>query len=373
MLLAPNNARYEKELEALLEERYGGRVYLTYKGREAISLLALLIGNGRKTVAVNGFTCFAVYEPLEKAGYKVSMLDIEKGNLNFTKDSLEKILKKESIAAVIVQNTLGYPCDIKSIKKICEDNNILLVEDLAHSVGARYSSGQEAGTVGDFVILTFSQDKLIDAMSGGALIVRNKKYEKKISYKTSRNDRFRDRTYPMLAVLIRELYPFKIGKLLHVFLKKAHVLSSPMDGLISPTHPISWESKFAIEEFRNLEKNLSHRKLIAKIYQSNLNKSLLGENTENYNNSSNLRFPIFLNNRKLLIDHLKKFGVYVSDIWYDAPIAPRRLMSKTLYAGECPNSEVVSQRILNLPTHRSISENDARRIVEIINKWEKSQ
>lgn len=372
-LTIPNSKKHNEELKEILEEKYGGKAYLTYKGREAINLAFSLIESRRKKVAVNGFTCFVVYEPIEKAGYSVKLIDIERDDLNFTSDSLENLARKENLAAVVIQNTLGYPCDIVKIQKICKENNILLIEDLAHSVGAHYSNGTEAGTVGDFVILSFSQDKMIDAISGGALVVRNKKYVKDVSYKRNQKDKLRDRVYPLLTVLIRTLYPFIIGKWLHFLLKRMNALSAPMDGLFSPTTPLSWECKFAIEEFKTLKENISHRQQIAKIYQGNLASSLLRKNTENISSSSSLRFPIFVNNRKGLIEYLRKEGVYVSDIWYDAPIAPHRFLNRTTYNGECPNAEVVSQTILNLPTHKNVSIEDANKLVESINQWEKFQ
>ena len=164
-------------LLGLLRKKYSGDVVLTYKGREALTLCLELSKLPKESVvAINGFTCVAVYKAVEEAGYAVELLDNELGDLNFTAKILEEKLKKNpQIKAVIIQNTLGYPCDIEEIDKICKKNNLVLIEDLAHCVGASYSSGMEAGTIGDFTCLSFSQDKMIDAVSGGALVIRNKK------------------------------------------------------------------------------------------------------------------------------------------------------------------------------------------------------
>lgn len=162
----------DSKLKSFLENKYPGKATLLYKGREAIELglKSLNLPKG-SFVAINGFTCFAVYDAIKKAGLNVEYLDIEKGDLNFSPESLQAALTKDSkIKAVIIQNTLGFPCDIDNISKICQENKLILIEDLAHSIGTRYENGQEAGTVGDMVILSFSQDKMIDAVSGGALI-----------------------------------------------------------------------------------------------------------------------------------------------------------------------------------------------------------
>lgn len=163
-------SRGDGHLKSFLENKYKGQVTLVYKGRDAIEL-ALSNLPKRSFIGINGFTCFAVYEAIKKAGMEVSYLDIEKGELNFSAQTLKKAT---NLKAVIIQNTLGYPCDIEKIAQICQENKIILIEDLAHCVGTKYENGMEAGMMGDFVVLSFSQDKIADAVSGGALIKRNK-------------------------------------------------------------------------------------------------------------------------------------------------------------------------------------------------------
>ena len=75
----------------------------------------------------------------------------------------------------------------------------------------------------------------------------------------------------------------------------------------------------------------------------------------------NLRFPIFVENRTMLVKFLKKHKVFISDIWYDS-VAP-----------ECPSAVEISKNILNLPTHINVSKNDALKIAGFINIWLKSQ
>lgn len=372
-LFTSNSKGHSQKLVAFLENKYNGKVVLTYKGREALYLAFSLLDRNKKKIIINGFTCYAVYESIEKAGYEPVLVDLPKDELNFLPNNLQSLLKKQDIAAVVIQNTLGYPCDIEAIQELCKKSNIPLVEDLAHSVGAVYKNGKEAGTVGDMVALSFSQDKMIDAVSGGALIIRNDKYKKNIQVAHGERGK-KDRMYPFATVLIRNFYPLFLGKVLHFVLKKTHLLTVPMEGQVTPASLPSWQAKLALFELERLEKNIQWRREIAAIYKKGisdqfLNKEIAGK----IDCSSSLRFPIFTKNREGLIKYLKKNGVYISDIWYDAPIAPRRFMAKTKYNGECPNAERISNMILNLPTHRNISKKDAQSIVELINQWEKSQ
>lgn len=379
-LFSEGNLKSMDRLTDLLTQKFGGEALLLYKGREAIELsLRLSKLSKDDKVAICGYTCYAVYKAVVNVGMTPIFIDIDDG-LNFSAEALSKKLKQEEkIKAVIIQNTLGYPCDIKGIKSVVERNDLILIEDLAHSVGVKYSSGQLAGTVGDFVILTFSQDKLIDGVSGGALIVRNKKYysEKIEMNYISVKQAIIDKLYPLMTFSIRKLYPyFGIGKTLHYLLKKIRILSNPMTYADSNSlHVLSgWYTVVVLRELEDLERNISHRKKIANVYSNKLNKKLLiSEVLKSLDNSSNLRFPLLVENRQSLINFLKKSGIYVSDIWYDAPVAPHKYMDKVKYDNSCKRSEEVSKKMLNLPTHKNVSEKEAEYISELVNLWLQKQ
>ncbi len=369
--LVKSRGQEKQKLKKFLEEKYKGRAILTYKGRQAIELALSSLGLEQDSgVAVTGFTCIAVIDAIEKQNLKPIYLDIDPLILNFTAETLEeKVKSSKKIRVVIIQNTLGYPCDIERILQVCKKYKLVLIEDLAHSVGTIYSHGQEAGTVGDFVVLSFSQDKIIDAVSGGALILRNKEFRiKKQGVQIELKDR--DKLYPLLTFIIRKTYPVGIGKVLHILFRIFHLLPDPMKS--SNNSELSdWHAGLAVEELENLEQQLNHRRTIAKIYADNLNTKILSRKMSSLiPNSSNLRFPIFLEGREKLIALLKKNGVYVSDIWYDAPVAPKRYLGLAKYPkSSCPNAEKVSGQIMNLPTHINVSQKDALKISRIINNF----
>lgn len=372
-LFSSNSERYKTELKNILSEKFGGEVILTYKGRQAIEIALQFLNLPKSSfVAINGFTCFAVFEAVKNAGLDVEYIDIEKEDLNFSPEQLKNILKKNpQIKVVMIQNTLGYPAEVTEIVKICKENKIILIEDLAHSVGTVYKDHIETGKVGDFVVLSFSQDKMIDAVSGGALVIRDKRYQRTFTDSHLEvKDIIKDRLYPLFTYLIRNTYPLGLGKVIHVILKMLNLLSKPMDNNSTPTTIAPWYCSLIKEEFADLEKSLNHRRKIASIYSENIDKKILfSKLIKDISNSTNLRFPIFVDNRIDLVNFLKKQNIFISDIWYDAPIAPKRYTAKTNYNHQCPNAEKVADMILNLPTHKNVSEKDAERIAGLINQW----
>lgn len=347
------------KLKAYLRKRYGGTPVLVYKGRDALTL-ALETLPEKGDIAFNGYTCLAVYEAIVECGHTPLPLDIDGSALDFSAHTLLSAVESSDVKAVIVQNTLGFPCDMQAIEKICRDNDIVLIEDLAHSIGTIYGDGREAGTVGDFTVLSFSQDKVVDAVSGGALIIRNAAYQAtEPAQRVGIVQQLKDRLYPFLSWTIRAAYLLGVGRVYHACIKALGVLSTPFGKKFGPRVLPEWYCRAILDGFTKLSETEAHRSRIADVYERELKS---GVNTKG---ASNLRYPLRLDGRDELIAELREHGVHVSDIWYDAPIAPKKYQHLTAYDGECPNAEEVSAKMLNLPTHVQVSEHDAIEIARL--------
>jgi dTDP-4-amino-4,6-dideoxygalactose transaminase len=374
-LFSKNDVKYSSELKSYLENKYHGKAILLYKGREAVKLALDLMNLPKNShIAINSLTCYAVYKAINDAGHKAVYLDTRP--LNFSPSVFEAKLKEDpKVKAVIIQNTLGFPCNISEIEKTCKKREIILIEDLAHSIGAFYTNGKEAGTVGDFAVFSFSQDKLVDGISGGALVARNKKYQNFNSLKLDHVENAQqaiDKLYPLFTYIIRTTYQSGFGKILHLALKKMNLLSKPMgdeDPITAHSLPY-WYCNLINRQFKGLQNNLGHRKNIALIYARSVNSKItLSTNKQQIEQSTDMRFPILTTNRNSLIKHLKRYGIYISDIWYDAPIAPKKYLASTDYDYSCPESEKISSQLLNLPTHKNVSVSQAKYISERVNQW----
>src|ERR1700677_1703017 len=145
-----------EELRQDLTEYFDGSSSIaTYKGREALEEALKASGLPKDSlVGINGFTCFALYEAVNMAGHRAVLIDVAPRQLNFGLEELKKTYKKSKIKALIIQNTLGIVADVPAIAEFCKKNKIILIEDLAHSLGANYSDGREAGKIGEFTMLS---------------------------------------------------------------------------------------------------------------------------------------------------------------------------------------------------------------------------
>ena len=93
-----------ERLKKLLEEKYRGKALLFYKGREALTAtLKILNLPQNSNVAINGFTCVAVFNAIRTAGLEPICLDLEEtGGLNFTAKTLEQSIKKNKKIKVVI-------------------------------------------------------------------------------------------------------------------------------------------------------------------------------------------------------------------------------------------------------------------------------
>jgi dTDP-4-amino-4,6-dideoxygalactose transaminase len=249
-----------------------------------------------------------------------------------------------------------------------------LIEDLAHSAGAKYPDGREVGTVGDYTILSFSQDKIVDAVSGGALITRTKNSVhvdavwKRVSFRTQ----LRDRLYPSFTWKIRNFYSVGIGRVLHYIFRKAHMLSLPLVSLDKNGFEMlpGWYAGLAMYRFLHLDEDVARRRMCMREYLAMLPSELHATVTkESIERASCLRVPLLVENREALILDYKNNGIYISDIWYEVPVSPRRYWNQFEKENRAPNARAVAEKMLNFPTHMTLCSLDIVRIAEQLQTW----
>ena len=93
-------------------------------------------------------------------------------------------LTKKIIRAIIPMHTFGHPVDMLELGKICEEFNILIVEDAAEALGSYYQ-GTHVGTFGAMGVLSFNGNKIITTGGGGAVLTNNAKMAAKLKHITT--------------------------------------------------------------------------------------------------------------------------------------------------------------------------------------------
>lgn len=369
------------KLEKFLSKTYDGEALTLYKGRDAIEACCRVLLKPESKVITQAFSCYAVEEGIARAGMQAVYADIGTGtNLNVA--TLKLAFKKHPDAkAVLVQHSLGIVADNLEIKRWCDQNGLLLIEDIAQGIGGVDDADSMLGANADVVIFSFGRDKIVDAVSGGAVVFRkldDEKMERLLDVKALIKKLpfhvvYSDLIYPDITSLIRKTHHFGVGKVVLVISKLLGLLDSPVK---SKAEHMTWMhpayAKLAMLQFRGLEKQILHRKKMATEYFNCFKGSEIKPflNKEQINQSSNLRFSIRCKDLKqvnLFIKELKNNNIYVSDRWYRNAVDCGSFSCKTSYQKHsCPNAELLATQVLNLPTHREINIKKVRKICKVI-------
>jgi perosamine synthetase len=173
--VGPNVEQFEE-----LIAKYVGTKYAVTFNSGTSALHSALLAHGIKAgdeVIVPSFTFIATANAPLFVGAKPVFADIEEETLGLDPEDVnEKITKKTK--AIMPIHYGGCACKIRELKEIAEDNNLLLIEDAAESLGARVIN-KKVGTFGDSAMLSFCQNKVITTGDGGAIVTDSKEiYEK---------------------------------------------------------------------------------------------------------------------------------------------------------------------------------------------------
>ena len=365
-LTARASSEDERRLRALLAKKYAGRPWLYYRGRAALAEAVRLAGGG--TVLTSSFSCYVVEQAIAAGGGRPVFADISRRSLNPALKQLKAAHKANPDAgAVILQNVFGIAGKVKPLADYCRRHKLLIIEDLAHCPANNYADGPAFGSVGDLVVLSFGRDKQIDAVSGGALIVRRQELAAKVDAPAPaggyRYQRLTDRLYPLLSVWLRFCYRYYLaGKVWHRLLESLKLLplasGGPlMDGVSLPTARCG----FVLEQFEDIQLGISRRRNLSGIYDG-----LLAGGKAATAGQSLLRYPLILasgRTKRALLRHLGRRRFSLRQNWYDALVYPPRFAAASAYRpGSCPVREKLTPKIVNLPLHRGMDEAAAKRL-----------
>ena len=106
--------------------------------------------------------------PIIQLGLVPVPVDIEIETLNISNRNLHEVLKKNKIKALFITNTLGFCGDIDEIRKTCDKNKIIFIEDNCESLGTLYK-GKKLGNYGLASTFSFYVGHHMSTIEGGAV------------------------------------------------------------------------------------------------------------------------------------------------------------------------------------------------------------
>lgn len=111
-------------------------------------------------------------------GAKPVFADIDEETYNIDPKEIEKAMTPKTKAVVAVDYT-GQVVDLDAIMETCHKQNVVVIEDAAHSIGTLYK-GRPIGSIADMTTFSFHPVKTVTAGEGGAVLTDNEEYYKKL-------------------------------------------------------------------------------------------------------------------------------------------------------------------------------------------------
>lgn len=193
--------KFVDEFERGIEQFTGAKhAIAVVNGTQALFTTLQLAGVTCGTeVITQSLSFIATANAIHHSGAKPIFLDVDPDTLGLSPNSFAKFLKNETfqkdgscfsqesgkkIAACVPMHTFGHPCDIQEIATLCEEFNIILVEDAAESLGS-YVDGKHTGLFGKLGILSFNGNKVITTGAGGMIITNGDELAKKAKHLTT--------------------------------------------------------------------------------------------------------------------------------------------------------------------------------------------
>lgn len=117
--------------------------------------------------------------PVVDIGAKPVLVDVDSEDLAVDIESMKSAINENTDAMILI-HLLGIPADMDSIVKICEENDIKLIEDCAEAHGAKYR-GEYVGTFGEISTFSFSFSHHLTTTEGGVASTNSERYANKMS------------------------------------------------------------------------------------------------------------------------------------------------------------------------------------------------
>ena len=120
-------------------------------------------------VISTSMTCVASNTPIHNLGAKIVWGDIDPRTGNIDPNKIEKLITDKT-KAVLCVNWSGIPCELDQLRSICKKHGIKLIQDAAHSLGAKFNNKQIHHSA-DYTCYSLQAIKHVTCGDGGMLVV----------------------------------------------------------------------------------------------------------------------------------------------------------------------------------------------------------
>jgi len=180
--------RFHTDFERALAKYIGSRSALFVNSGSSANLVALsgltspklgkrALKPGDEVLSVAaGFP--TTVNPIIQNGLRPVLVDVELGTYDAMAHMLREAVTNKT-KAIMMAHTLGNPFDLDTVRELCEQHGLWLIEDSCDALGSTYD-GQRTGSFGDTATLSFYPAHHITTGEGGAVLVKSPLVRKQV-------------------------------------------------------------------------------------------------------------------------------------------------------------------------------------------------
>lgn len=324
-----------EEFEALFASYIGTKYAIaTGSGTAAlhIALIASGIGNGDEVITTP-FSFIATANAILFCGAKPIFVDIDKNTFCIDPDLiLAKTTSKTK--AILPVHLYGQPCNMREIVKICQEHNLILIEDACQAHGAEYH-GKKVGSFG-IGCFSFYPTKNMTTGEGGMIVTNDSHIAEQARMIRSHGQKER---------YIHELLGYNY-RMTDIAAAIGICQLNKLDGF----------NRQRIEHSRFLTEKLSEiRGLITPFIAPDV-KHVFHQFTIRVTDEFSMP-------RDGLKQGLHDTGI-MTEVYYPLPIHKQPLYKELGYNVSLPNAEKACAEVLSLPVHPALLKKDLKYVVE---------
>ncbi len=279
--------------------------------------------------------------------------DIDPETYNIAPESIRAHITEKTKAVIAVDFT-GQAVRHKEIRAICEEFQLVFIEDAAHAIATKYK-GKQVGSLADLTTFSFHPVKTITGGEGGAVLTNSEAFYQKLMLA---------RTHGITREEGQMEHPIQEGPWWYeqVTLGYNYRLTDFQAALI-------------VSQMKKLDRFAARRKEIAERYNEafseipelTLQREIPESETCRHLYMIRLRLEKLKCSRREFFDAMGEENVqcqihYIPVYWF--PYYQRLGYEK----GLCPNAEEVYQGIISIPLYPAMTEQDVKDVIHAVKK-----
>jgi UDP-4-amino-4,6-dideoxy-N-acetyl-beta-L-altrosamine transaminase len=337
----PMVEKFEKAVAKYCRAKYG---VAFSSGTSALhsAFVAAGIKTGDEAITTP-LTFVATSNMLVFCGARPVFIDIKEDTLNIDPEKIKEKINKKTKAIVTV-DFAGNPCEYEKILKLARKNNLLVIEDACHALGAEYKK-KKIGSFSDMTILSFHPVKHITTGEGGMVLTNNKNFYEKLKIFRNHGIIRKPEEGKWYYEIEEPAFNYRISDI---------------------------QCALGISQLKKISKFLKRRREIAAIYKKAFKNSeeIILPVEKDYAKSAWHIYPVQFKtaDRRKIFEELQKQGIGVQVHYMPLHLHPFYRKKFGYKKGDFPLAEKYYKRVITLPLFPKMTNKDIQYVINSIKK-----